>query len=80
MKIDDLQNGQTVTLRLGRADRHHVDWKPWEQSTIYIQRHEGKVVIIAVDNKSWAEYDPRYDYHDGLFTCEDYYMEIQGLL
>ena len=82
MTIQDLQDGQTVTLRLGRAGRHQVDWEDWEDVKIRVGRSKnGQVIGVRPTNDSfWAEYDPRHDYHDGCFLAEDYYMEIQGLL
>lgn len=83
MKINDLQDGQVVTLRKGMAGRHDVDWNAWEDAKLYVQKNKkGEIVIVAIDIKdgNWAEYSPNQDYQgNGIFTAEDYYMEIQGL-
>ncbi len=85
MKIADLQHGQVVTLRTGRAERHGVEWGEWQNKPLHIQRFKGRIVIIAIQDSEWAEYTPQdyqppTGYHPyGVFTAEDWYMEIEGL-
>lgn len=86
MKISELQDGQIVTLRTGRAGRHAVEWGMWRPATLYIQRNKkGEVVVIAIKSEGWAEYSPRdwnppFDGNPhGTFVAEDYYMEIEGV-
>lgn len=82
MKISELQNGQVVRARIGMAGRHEVEWQEWKNLPLYIQKNKkGEVVIVALEPPmNWAEYNPKYDYvGNGLFTAEDYYMEIEGL-
>ena len=87
MKISELQDGQIVTLRTGRAGRHAVEWGMWRPATLYIQRNKkGEVVIIAIKSENWAEYSPKHDYNppfgndpNGTFTAEDWYMQIEGV-
>ena len=87
MKINELQDNQIVTLRTGRAGRHAVEWGMWRPATLYVQRNKkGEIVDIAIKSENWAEYNPKHDYNPpseyhphGVFTAEDYYMEIDGL-
>ena len=89
MRISELQDGQKVTARLGRAGREAAEFGPWHEVELNVQRTKkaykktpaGTVCSIAVkDDPSWASYDPRHDYHGGnLLLAEDYYMEIEGL-
>ena len=60
MKISELQNGQTVRLRTGRAGRTDVAWGPWRNAPLYVQRdHKGRVCNLTPTDQVWAEYDPR---------------------
>ncbi len=79
--LENLQDGQVVRLRTGKAGEHDVEWSEWYEAPLYVQRNKkGEVVIITIKNSGWAEYNPKYDYRgNGLFTGEDYYMEIDGL-
>jgi len=88
MRVDELQNGQAVSGRLGRyvETKDHPEWGPWRLIPLYVHRDpSGQVVIITPsDRKDWCEYDPRRDgpYNEpdgGLFECEGYYMQIEEL-
>ena len=81
MTLKDLQNGQKVRCRRGRAGPEDVDWGPWEWHTLYVQRKQnGDPFIIALANVAWAEYRPDdYSFHYGVFECEEYYLEIENL-
>jgi hypothetical protein len=80
MKISELQNEQVVNTRIGRAGRNGVRWQKWEQKPLFVQRNKkGKVVIVSLMNSFWAEYCPEFDYSNGTFIAEDYYMQIEGL-
>ena len=81
MKIANLQNGQVVRVKTGMAGRHEVVWSDWRERALYVQRNnKGEITVLSIQHDNWAEYNPKYDYQgNGLFTAEDYYMEIEGL-
>lgn len=86
MKLEELQDGQTVQARLGRAGRTRVEWEGgFEPHTLYVQRHKGKVIIVTLRDVSWAEGSPRDLCFDegneegGTFVVEDWYLQIKGL-
>ncbi len=86
MKIADLQNGQVVRARMGMAGRDHVEWQEWGDYVLYVQRFKGRIVIVSLKDTGWAEYSPPMDYQPpngyhpyGVFTAEEWYMEIEGL-
>jgi len=88
MTINDLQNNQIVTYRLGRAGRSKVEWEDWQTGPIYVRRREipykkhpaGELLtLVPIIEDAWAEYGLG-DYMGGnTFLCEDYYMEIKDL-
>lgn len=96
MKMSELQNGQIVRYRLGKAGETNVTWEPWKDGPIYISRREtelqqryrrnargtewqtGAIITLTPLDDSWAEYG-QDDFSQGVFTCEDYYMEIEKL-
>lgn len=81
MKLDQLVHGQKYTVRCGRQGDENVKWEPWQELALHIQREKtGKVAIIALVGKNWAEYGPdNYETRHGLFLVEDYYLQIKGL-
>lgn len=84
MKIQDLQDGQVVTVRtarVGGADEEGPKWSDWYQAALGVQRTpKGEIAILTLGMRVWAEYSPKHDYEGkGLFLCEGYYMEIKGL-
>jgi hypothetical protein len=80
MKIDELQDGQMLRFRCGRAGAEDVLWQPWTNGGITVQRHTNRVVILGLRDVTWAEYAPSdYDPHHNLFLVEDYYLQIEGL-
>jgi hypothetical protein len=81
MKVAELQNDQVVRVRVGMAERYGVEWREWQLRPVSIQKNKkNETVIIALQGLGWAEYNPKEDYQGkGLFTAEDYYMEIDGL-
>lgn len=85
MKIGELQDGQVVRARWGRAGEEDVNWGPWKDVPLYIQRHKDRVTCIALKDINWAEYGPddfNPDYANpkfGVFLAEDYYLQIEGL-
>lgn len=85
MKLSDLTDWQVVTYRLGRAGSEDVNWGPWQNGSLYLQRvlkgrTKGQISVIAVRGAGaeFAEdcWDPSYK----VFCVEDYYLEIEGLL
>jgi hypothetical protein len=85
MRVDDLQDGQVVRARWGRAGRAAPNWGPWQDVALYVQRHMGKVVCVTLRDISWAEGDardlvgPDEWQKNAYFVVEDYYLEIEGL-
>ncbi len=81
MKLNDLQNGQIVRCRTGRAGRHAVQWGDWRQAELYVQRHPktGNVLIVTPKDEVWAEAGPNDLCEDGILLVEDYYLQIEGL-
>lgn len=82
MKIDQLVHGQKYTVRCGRRGDENVKWEPWQELALHIQREKktGKVAIVGLIGKNWAEYGPdNYEARHGLFLVEDYYLQIEGL-
>jgi hypothetical protein len=90
MYLNELQNGQTVLARIGLAGRDKVEWENnghFIEHTLYVQRNKKReVCIVTTQNCAWAEYTPKdlcSDTGDGLgaeLVCEEYYMQIQGLV
>lgn len=82
MKVDELQDGQTVRARWGRAGKEGPDWNDWQEVDLRIQRN-GKGAVVLIDlrgGRDWAAYDPRHDLErSGLLVNEDFYLEIDGL-
>ncbi len=92
MRVSELQDRQTVRARWGRAGEEDVNWGPWQDATLYVQRFQGQVACVGLRNVPWAEYGPR-DFVEakdayqggergapnGLFLVEDYYLEVEGL-
>lgn len=81
MKIADLQNGQTVRCRTGRAGRTAAEYGPWREAALYVQRNtKGRVVIITLRDGSTAEFGPEnFEPSYKEFCVEDYYLQIEGL-
>lgn len=88
MHIDDLQDGQVVKARRGRAGRTQVEWDNngrFINRKLSVQRDlKGKVYIVSLASNDWAEYGPNElckddDGHGATFVCEDYYLQVQGL-
>lgn len=88
MHINDLQNGQTVLARTGRAGRTAVEWDNggrFIEHTLYVQRtKQGKVCTVTTTSKDWAEGGPDdlcpdQDGQGATFVVEDYYLQITGL-
>lgn len=94
MKLADLKDGQTLTVRYGRAGEHAPNWGPWHDSKIFLRRREtplpkrlhnrsnapnvGDILTLTLD--SWAEYGQGDYCGDGVFVVEDYYLEIKDLI
>jgi|WetSurSiteA1Bulk_404760.scaffolds.fasta_scaffold00108_9 hypothetical protein len=83
MKFEDLQDGDVVKARWGRAGRERVNWSKWQDTPLYIEKYKGEIVTLALRNKdNWAEYSPRHQKESTepgkpiLLIAEDYYLEI----
>lgn len=55
---------------------------PWEVEHLYIQEFKGQVVIIALNDGSWPEIDPRdgdctFDGTKMICAVEDYGLEFR---
>ena len=80
MQIQDLRNGQAVRARWGRAGEEDVNWGPWQDVTLFVQRHKDRIVAISLVDVPWAEYGPGdFNRNYSVFLVEDYYLEIEGL-
>jgi len=86
MKVSDLQHGQVVRARWGRAGENAPNWCEWTDVSLHVQRHQGCVTLVALQRVDWAEATPR-DFcppdefsPNGMFLVEDYYLEIEGLV
>lgn len=78
MKIAELQDGQVVRARWGRAGDEDVNWGEWTDAKLTVQRHKERVCLITLKGVNWAEYGPE-DFNNGVFLAEDYYLQIGGL-
>lgn len=87
MTLNELQNGQVVTYRLGFHGRNQVEWQNWQTGPIYVARRQfdykgkgkGDLLTLTPENQGWAEYR-QTDYHGkGFFDCEEFCMEIKNL-
>ncbi len=38
MKIKELQNGQVVRLRVGKAGEYEVAWREWGEHPLYVRK------------------------------------------
>lgn len=80
MKLKDLEHGQLVLARLGRAGEDDIAWDPWQHMRLFVQRHDDKIVLITTKDIPWAEYTlDDFNPESSLFTAEDYYMQIKEL-
>ena len=88
MHINDLENGQKVLARTGRAGRTAVEWDHqgrFIEHTLYVARDKQcKVCTVTTTEKDWAEGGPNdlcpdQDGQGATFVVEDYYLQIQGL-
>lgn len=94
MDIGELGNKKLITLRTGRAGRTGVDWQPWRKGRLYVARRvhalkrkgkqakswkEGAILTLAVVGSNTVEYSEDDYQGNGVFNCEDYYLEIEDL-
>jgi len=85
MRVDDLQDGQVVRARWGRAGEEGPAWSPWQDARLSVQRHKSKVVCVTLKDHAWAEAGPDdlagpdEWQKNAYFVVEDYYLEIEGL-
>lgn len=69
MKLAELQHGQVVKYRVGRAGRTAPDWSEWRTSPIFLRRREkeyrrgktvypvGQILELVIENEpNWATY------------------------
>ena len=89
--LANIQTGDTARLRMGRAGRTGVVWGPWEEREVYVERrasplprrtrrpvrsHEvGAIITLTVVDGDTADFSID-DFHDGVFTAEDYYLQL----
>lgn len=87
MTLNDLNNQDIVEARCGRAGRERVEWQPWNNICLYIQKDNGgNICLLTIQNGSWAEAGKSdiastdYSNEDGgIIMVEDYYLQILGL-
>ena len=84
-EVRELQDGQSVHVKLTRLARQAPELQYEGPATLYVQRHNGVIVTLAVNGVSdteplpvdWAEYDPRRDFeYDDSLVNEDYQLEV----
>ena len=90
MTLADLQHGMEVRYRLGRAGPNNVVWQEWDTSTLYLRRREkvlkrsnypnvGDITELVIEGTGWASYTQSDYCGNGVFSAEDYYLEIEGM-
>ena len=86
MRISELNDNDIVRARCGRAGRIAVKWDDWGDETIYIQKHNGEIIILTLRSRVWAEVGQddlnSIDFDDtlgGIIVVEDWYLQIEGL-
>jgi hypothetical protein len=96
MNLSDLNSNNEVRYRTGMAGQNDVDWNQWKQGRLFIERREtdlpgnlrkrcrywkkGDIVSLTPEGMGWATYT-QGDYCDnGVFSAEEYYLEIEGLV
>lgn len=93
MTTADLQHGQLVRCRLGRHGREAIDWHPWREGRLYLQRRTvlprgahrrglklNDILTLTIEGCSWAEYSQQDYVGGGVFNAEDYNLQIEGLV
>jgi hypothetical protein len=85
VKLNDLQDGQVVRARWGRAGTEAPAWGIWQNVELFVQRYQDRVAIIGLKNVAWAEYGtrdlcrPDVSSTNAHFLVEDYFLEVEGL-
>ena len=80
MKIAELVNGQVVRSRVGRYSDWNSEpiWQPWGDFVLFVQKNKKNEITIISIGADDCEYSPS-DFDHGVFECEGYYLEIEGL-
>jgi len=85
MKLNSLDDNDTVLARCSRAGRTEVEWEGWQNETLYIQKDDaGNIVCLTLRSRPWAEAGRTdlagIDYSNaGIIMVEDYYLQIMDL-
>lgn len=95
MHTKDLNDKEQVKFRIGRAGSNDVTWETWREGGLYIVRRgaalkkksqfqakswaAGSILILTTVDVDTAEYSEDDYQGDGIFNCEDYYLEIANL-
>lgn len=96
MTTRELSSEQPVRYRLGKAGESQCEWQDWTVGKLYIARRDkdlpsklrnlcsywraGDITTLAVQDRSWAEFTEGDYIGGGMFMCEDYLIEIEGLV
>lgn len=81
--IEKLQNEGTYSIRTFRMTKYDKTLPKFKPERLFIMRDpKGHVCLVTTKDRDWAEFDPRgYDYQEengiGIFTAEDYVLEIE---
>ena len=77
-RFDQHASGVQALVRTGRAGEHSVNWSTPFWTGLHLERDKnGCTCVLGLQDAEWAEYDPRNcEESDGVFTAEDYYLEI----
>ena len=79
--LADVPNGAEVLVEIGQHTTGDAPgWSAPFNDTLYIARHMGVPCGLALNTRSFAEFDPRRDAEgevgDVEFHCEDYILRI----
>ncbi len=75
--IDSLPASCTVTARTGRAGVFDINWQPWAEHQLVVQRdRKGAVCGLTLADAEFAEFDPRSQLEGDVLVSEDYCLEI----
>lgn len=79
--LANVPNGVDVLVEIGRhSNGDSPDWSSPFKDTLYIARHNGVPCGVALNGRSFAEFDPRRDAEGAVgdveFHSEDYILRI----
>lgn len=89
----ELQNNQRVKYRIGKHGEHSINWGEWKSGNLYVARRVlpikrvkfsftpnlGDIITLTIRNENCAEFSQQDFNEDGVFNCEEWNLEIEGL-